>query len=180
MILFISVIKAPKSAVLAGVQVGAGAVARVCPGLYLKSFFNDIAMHFVTLLILFCIVCLTLFWSGLGLAGELWLLLVKKWMMVRLQSFFLVIFDFCWEILVWVEVIWTVNSLDCCTWDTYAFGHIKLWGIWWTLILYGSRLLNYLVSCLGTLGNWYWLYYILINKCFATHLHSFFLLAWLI
>jgi len=61
MILFISVIKAPKSAVLAGVQVGAGAVARVCPGLYLKSFFNDIAMHFVTLLILFCIVCLTLF-----------------------------------------------------------------------------------------------------------------------
>jgi len=38
MILFISVIKAPKSAVLAGVQVGAGAIARVCPGLYLSAF----------------------------------------------------------------------------------------------------------------------------------------------
>lgn len=29
---YLCVIKAPKSAVLAGVQVGAGAVARVCPG----------------------------------------------------------------------------------------------------------------------------------------------------
>jgi hypothetical protein len=39
MILFISVIKAPKSAVLAGVQVGAGAGARVCPGHHLEFLF---------------------------------------------------------------------------------------------------------------------------------------------
>lgn len=35
-VFFASVIKAPKNAVLAGVQVGAGAGARVCLGLYLK------------------------------------------------------------------------------------------------------------------------------------------------
>lgn len=50
-VFFASVIKAPKSAVLAGVRVGVGARARVCPGLYLKLwyFLDDFAFAFFDL-----------------------------------------------------------------------------------------------------------------------------------